>query len=89
VAAISPLKSGHEAGLVDWADPAGLAAATHLARTDVVTVAAAVGRHHIRECGAVTFIVDVDAIANAGPILHRVDQDPRCRQPGIPAVSAG
>jgi hypothetical protein len=39
--------SGHEAGLVDWADTAGLAAATYLARTNVVTVAAAVGRHHI------------------------------------------
>src|SRR5437764_61119 len=65
--------------LLHRTDSTGLAAATFLTRTDVVTVAPAVGRRDIRECRAEAFNIGVDTIANRRAKLHRIRQNSRDR----------
>src|SRR5437016_3615338 len=65
--------------LLHRTDSAWLTGATFLTRTNVMTVASAVGRHDIRECRAETFNIKVDAVANWRAELCGILQNSRDR----------
>src|SRR5215510_11164206 len=70
-----PSAGGHERWLKDWADSAGLASASSLARTNVVAVTTAMRGLYIGERGTIARFIHVDAIANTSAELHRVGED--------------
>ena len=69
------MSSGLEAELLNWAKPLRLATAPGLTRAYVMAVPPTVCRLHVRKGRAVTYVVNVDAIANARAELYWIGQN--------------